>query len=333
MAPAACCACFAGLRGPARSRRKPKPHIAVIGDFIVDVLAKVPKLPGWDEDVETSAIEVFPSGSATNTARQVSLLVPGVTFFSTVGNDFLGHAGLDQLRSQGFDTSHMRHLPLPTSTRIVMSAPQDKGIAVCYSTVNEVSAANIDAPALLACDHLHIGGYFGLRGLQTDDFLDLVRRFRSEGGSVSLGTNADTSGCWVGEGGHLLRLLPLVDLLVVNEREIAECERALGSLHEFSPALSVVTTCGERGCIVWPTGNGSGFLSVPGIMVSAPEDLTGADDAFAAGLIACWVRNRDVVEAARWGNACALLAIRRGATCAVPASLSEVEASVKDVAY
>jgi len=328
-----CCGCFPGLCGSGVARSKRKPHVAVIGDFIVDVQAKVPSMPVSEKEVvESPIIEVLPGGSASNTARQLATLVPSVTFFSTVGDDQLGAAGLAQLRSQGFDTSQVQKLSLPSSACVVLSGPRDRGMVTCYSTVDAVSTANIDATALLQCDHLHIGGYFGLRGLHTDAFLDLVRRFRAAGGSVSLGTNADPSGSWLGQGGHLRHLLPLVDLFIANEREVAECERALEfPLHEVSPGLAVATTCGERGASVRPGGGGKPIL-VPATSVAEPEDLTGAGDAFAAGFISRWIRDRNVTEAARWGNACASIAVCRRGACAMPAPLAEVEAALRDPA-
>mmetsp|Transcript_65688 Transcript_65688/g.182836 ORF Transcript_65688/g.182836 Transcript_65688/m.182836 type:complete len:338 (-) Transcript_65688:104-1117(-) len=317
-----CAHCFGGLF---RIARKPSPHVGVIGDFLVDIQAKVPSEPKWDEDVETPAIEVLPGGSAANTARQLAALVRSVTFFSTCSEDLLGVAALSQLRSQKFDTSHMRKLTAPSGACIVLSGPEDRAFVTCYSTVEAMRVDHLDAATMRTCDHLHIGGYFGVRGLHNDAFTSIVRSCRERGATVSLGTQDDPTRSWTGNGVHLHHLLPHLDLLIVNSREHEGIERALGSpLGAFAPALTVVVTCGRLGARLLEPGRPPRCVATRA--ATTVVDTTGAGDAFAAGFVARWLQTgRDSTDAAAWGNACAACCVQRSGACAQPVTEAEVQ--------
>merc|ERR1719469_211037 len=144
-----CCGCFSGLGGNARS--KPSPHVGVIGELFIDIQSKVSALPQWNTDIETNAVEVFPGGCAANTARQLATMVRSVTLFSTHGDDLLGRAALDQMRSQGFDTSHIRKVPVPSSVCVVLSGPADRAMVSCYSSIEQMRVALVDVDTLLSC--------------------------------------------------------------------------------------------------------------------------------------------------------------------------------------
>jgi len=310
-------------------RGREVPRVGIVGDFFVDIQAKVATLPRWDTDVETPAIEVFAGGSAGNTARQLAVLGPEVLFFSTCGDDTLGTAALSQLHAEQFNTTHLKRLPgVASSSCIVLSGPADRSFISCYSSVNALSAELIDADALRSCDHVHVGGYLGLRGLQTEAFTSLVRSCRERGATVSLGTNCDPNAQWTGEGKELHKLLPHVDIFLSNESERAEIEKALAQpLTVFAPGLVVVETRGSAGVLVHALGeSGEDAQLIPAQFVKEPEDLTGAGDAFTAGFLSRWVfkNKRNVVDAAAWGNACAACNIKRRGGCSEPVPREEV---------
>lgn len=307
---------------------------AVVGDFFVDIQAEVPQLPVWDGDVETRAIEVLPGGSAANTARQLQALLPGgseVKLFSTVGDDLLGQAALSRLEAQGFSTKHITRLSQPSSACIVLTGPKDRGFVSCYSTVKLLHPNLIDKAALQSCKHVHVGGYLGLKALHTAEFTALLRSCKEGGATLSLGTNCSPDGLWTGENQHLEGLLPLLDLLLVNERELAEIEKAIGQpLLALSPQLTIVETLGSRGTAVRAPGQDR--IVVPALIVQDPVDMAGAGDSFTAGFLARWIAgSKDMKGAAAFGNATASLKVQRRGACAEPIPFSEVQKAFEEL--
>lgn len=310
------------------TRKHPKaqrPNVAVIGDLFVDVQSEVPRLPAWDSDVESRKIEILPGGSSCNTARQLAALIDlEVVFFSTVGKDTLGDAALGVLRSQGFGTDHIARLDLPSSACIVLSGMEDRAMVSCYSTVSELSLDHVDEQVLSSSKHLHIGGYYGGRKLQTPALPALLARLRARGVTVSLGVQADPEDKWTGIDNHFQTLLPHLDLLIGNESEQTHIARALGcSPSSFSSLLTIVTTRGAEGAAVEVLGQEKKLIR--GLSVDKVIDATGGGDAFTAGFLAEWVSSHDAIKAAHWGNACAALAIQRAGACPQPLSLADVK--------
>eukprot|EP00929_Paragymnodinium_shiwhaense_P113562 TRINITY_DN81842_c0_g1_i1.p1 TRINITY_DN81842_c0_g1~~TRINITY_DN81842_c0_g1_i1.p1 ORF type:complete len:339 (+),score=41.65 TRINITY_DN81842_c0_g1_i1:67-1017(+) len=302
----------------------PKP-LAVIGDFFVDLQAKVPKLPEWDRDVETPAIEVLPGGSAGNTARQLfSMCDGGVRFFSTCSDDPLGVAALHAMTQQGFDTSYMTKLDLPSSACIVLSGPSDRGFVSCYSTVSALTVATLKTDALKECRHVHVGGYLGNIGLHTEEFITLLEECRQGGATISLGTQTSPTEEWLGQDGHLKKVLPLLDILLVNEHEIGKIESALGlPVRQVSKTLTSVVTHGKDGVKILLPDDTS--VHVPTAVASDPVDTTGAGDAFNAGFLYHWTQTKDATAAAAWGNATAACCIMQSGGCPKPVPLLAIE--------
>ncbi|RZI80440.1 MAG: hypothetical protein EOO67_19465, partial [Microbacterium sp.] len=138
-------------------------------------------------------------------------------------------------------------------------------------------------------------------------------------------------------------LLPLVDVLVVNEHEALDVagamrlEDAVARLAARVPAL--VVTLGRRGCrVVCRAGDHLNVRDVAAFSVSA-VDTTGAGDTFCgvfAATLAASGRTPGAVdvellaEAARRGAAAAALAVTRpGAQDAVP-TLDDLDAFLAD---
>merc|ERR1712217_202934 len=165
----------------------------------------------------------------------------------------------------------------------------------------------------------------GARKLQTPALPALLSRLRATGVTVSLGVQADPENKWTGTDNHFASCLQHLDLLIGNESEQAHIARALGSSPmKFSDHLTLVTTRGAEGAEVH--GPGQEAQLVRGQKVDKVVDATGGGDAFTAGFLAEWIRSRDLVLAAKWGNACASLAIQRSGACPQPLPAAEVSA-------
>lgn len=256
----------------------------MVGDVFVDVMAKVQGLPVWDADVEAQYVKVLPGGSALNQARHLQALGAEVRFFGALGGDAFGTMLASHVSGQGFSLENVKVFPaLPSSVCLVLAGPADRAFVSCYSTTDAFSTADLEAQSegLLGCQHLHIGGYFNLKGLQNPEFTALVKRCRAAGMSVSLNTQYDASEAWLGLRGHLRELLPLTDALFVNELEAAKIAAAVlpdqdgvEALCQAFPQLMLIVTRGKDGCLILRRGKPA--LQVPTSPLETVVDATGA---------------------------------------------------------
>ncbi|TRZ67895.1 MAG: ribokinase, partial [Rhodocyclaceae bacterium] len=120
-------------------------------------------------------------------------------------------------------------------------------------------------------------------------------------------------------------LLALIDVLVVNEGELASLS---GARADIAPCLArigvacVVVTLGERGCVARLDGD---WYTQPAYLVDA-IDTTAAGDAFCGVLAASLSKNLGIQDALKHASAASALACTRlGAQQSIPA-LADVSA-------
>ncbi len=120
-------------------------------------------------------------------------------------------------------------------------------------------------------------------------------------------------------------VLPLLDLLVLNEVEAAQLQAATGLAPEALPVRDVVVTLGGEGCRWYQTDRGE-VHHQPAYPVT-PVDTTGAGDTFTGYLLAALDRGMTMPEALDLASrAGALMVTRLGAADVIP-DLKEVQAA------
>jgi sugar/nucleoside kinase (ribokinase family) len=143
-----------------------------------------------------------------------------------------------------------------------------------------------------------MASYFLHRGL-APQMVELFRRIKSAGLSVSLDTNDDPEGKWES---NLQNVLPFVDILMLNEREI----KSASHNHDLNVAIEhfaeivpiVVVKLGRNGVIA---RRGKEKFVVPAMPVDAIDSI-GAGDSFDAGFIHHYLRGDDLVRCLESGN-------------------------------
>jgi ribokinase len=114
------------------------------------------------------------------------------------------------------------------------------------------------------------------------------------------------------------QLLDLVDVLVVNEGELATVAGHDGSIADCLARIStptVVVTLGHHGCCARTNGQ---FILQPAFKVT-PVDTTAAGDTFCGGLVAALAQGGDMAHALRQASAAGALACTQlGAQSSIP---------------
>jgi ribokinase len=269
-------------------------RIVVVGDLLTDVLAvhSTPIAAGTDT---AARIELTGGGSAANTAAWLAELGVPVTLVGVVGTDAAGTARLGELRAAGVTCAVRRTRAAPTGTVVVLSQAGERSMLTDRGASAELSTMDIDAALAGAADarHLHLSGYV----LLDERSRPAGRYALSTAAERGLTTSVDAASAGplrqVG-GPAFLTWVRGIDLLLANSDEAA----VLPPLGSFRGIPHVVTKRGAQGA-EWST-RGEPPVAVPADP-AVVVDVTGAGDAFAAGLLSAWCAGATPLAALRAG--------------------------------
>ncbi|MFD5224339.1 ribokinase [Microbacterium sp. NPDC058342] len=294
--------------------------VVIVGSVNQDVVARVDRIPGPGETVLGTSLTRSGGGKGANQA--VAARRAGgaeVAFVGAVGTDADGAVLRAALEGDGIDVSGLAEVDGPSGTALI--AVDDDA----ENTIVVVPGANAALPRLAEAQRTVVARSLVLL-TQLEVPISLVEdaaALRPTGSWHVL--NAAPSSPFVSAAE---RLLPGIDVLIVNEheaREIAGADDLESAVTVLSARVrALVVTLGERGSLVVVGGE---RVHVPAFAARA-VDTTGAGDTFcgvfAARLAASGRLPADadaalLADAARWGAAASAISVTRpGAQDAVP---------------
>ncbi len=279
--------------------------ILVAGSANLDFVVRASHIPSPGETVLGHDFQTFPGGKGANQA---------------VACARAGGAKTHMLAAMGADAFAT---PIEASLReaqvalhVVRVAEQSTGTAfICVSdeAENAITVAPGANNALEPCHLPPLQGFSHLL-LQLETPLPTVMAFagaaRAQGVSVVL--NAAPAQALPHE------LLALVDVLVVNEGELARVSGHDGSIAQCLERIAVptvVVTLGHRGCCARHHGE---FLVQKAFDI-IPVDTTAAGDTFCGALVAALGQGKELSQSLRLASAAGALACTRpGAQTSIP---------------
>jgi sugar/nucleoside kinase (ribokinase family) len=221
-----------------------------------------------------------------------------VGFASMAARDMFGTKALDYLREQGVDLAEVRTSESGTGTGVTVIVNHDKvrHILSYLGATAELARHHLDLDYLCSAKHFHLSSLFLLKSLRPD-LPDLFKAIKARGLTISLDTNDDPDDQWEG----LDALLPLVDVLLPNERELLRIAKR-DSVDDALAALAgkvklIVVKRGANGAIVQ---QGTHRHDIPAVAVT-PVDVIGAGDSFNAGFLNGYVRGLAPQDCAEMG--------------------------------
>ncbi len=284
--------------------------IAVAGSLNLDLVARVPRIPTAGETVLGSALTQHQGGKGGNQAVAAARLGVPVRFFGAVGDDAFGAELGEALLAEGIDTVGLRRVHGTSGCALIsVSDTGDNAISV-------LPGANLHAP--------------GPPAVWPPELRALLLQLEIPMGAVmawALAARAAGVPVWLNAAPMTAlpaELLPMLDLLVVNESELA----ALG-VDDIADAAAlgprrVVVTLGARGAVAWDGGR---RIDEPAHDVWV-VDSTGAGDTFVGVLCASLWQGRIFDHALhRAGVAAALACAKVGAREGMPTAL-ELDAAI-----
>lgn len=274
--------------------------IAVVGSLNLDLVARVPHLPAPGETVLGSVLERHHGGKGGNQAVAVARLGVPVAFFGAVGRDAFGDELAAGLAAEGVDIAGLVRVQAPTGCALINVGPHGE------NQISVLPGANAHAPGpprpFPPLDWLLLQLELPLPVVQA-----WVHAAREAGVRVAL-----NAAPWAALPEALLQAL---DLLIVNETELAAFGCADPAELAARGPRAVVATLGARGALGWHAGR---RFEQAGHDVWA-VDTTGAGDTLCGALVASLHEGRPFASAlARACFAASLACTKPGARAGMP---------------
>jgi ribokinase len=285
--------------------------ILVAGSANLDFVVRAQHIPGPGETVLGRDFQTFAGGKGANQAVACARAGgAGTHFLAAFGQDNFSAPLEKSLSEAGVVLHDVRVADHPTGTAFIcVSDDGENAITVAPGANQCLRPAHV--PPLEGFTHL-------LMQLETPvpTVMGMAEAARAAGLTVVL--NAAPAQPLDS------RLLALVDILVVNQGELAVVAGHQGSIAECLariPVATVIVTLGARGCCA--RSEGQHYL-LPAFAVT-PVDTTGAGDTFCGALVAALCSGESMAEAIRRASAAGALACTRlGAQTSIP-TMAEVD--------
>jgi len=288
-------------------------HVLVAGSANLDFVVRTPHVPAPGETVLGHDFATFPGGKGANQAVACARAGGARTrMLLALGDDAQAAPIEASLRDAGVELDIVRTLVATGIAFICLGDDAENAITV-------VPGANAE----LRAEHLpDITGVQALL-LQLESPLASVEAWARS--AHAAGALVVLNAAPAPRAALSANLLAALDLLIVNEGELAALAGAEGSIAARVARLAlpgVVVTLGARGC--YAQLHDRAWLQ-PGFRVDA-VDTTGAGDTFCGTLVAALAAGEDTDAALRRASAAAALACTRlGAQTSVP-TRAEVDA-------
>lgn len=289
--------------------------IVCVGSMNMDIAAYSTTLPRPGETVFGSSLMTSPGGKGLNQAVSARRLGAQVAFVGNLGRDDAGNAVAAFLDAEGIDTSGIARVDgVPTGAAIILVDAKSENAIVVIPGANMAWPPDALDALRLGPDDLVVSQF----EIPDAVIVGAFERARQAGARAIL--NAAPARAMSPE------LLALVDVLVVNETELATvCGKSIdysdltavsaAALQLSGPKLAVVATLGKAGAVVAAGGT---TTRIDGASVVA-IDTAGAGDCFVGALAAALARGETLNAAAAFANRAASVSVtRKGTAISMP---------------
>jgi sugar/nucleoside kinase (ribokinase family) len=283
--------------------------VSVVGELNLDlILSGLPSKLELEREHLAKDLTITLGSSSAIFTHNLALLGNRVGFSSAIGSDALGEIALQFLRDSGTDVSGVRKFEgkLSGLTTILPTGSQ-RYILTYPGTMFEMGFQHLDLDYILDARHLHLSSYYLHRALRPR-IPELFRAAKAAGMTTSLDTNDDPEDAWADD---LRNVLPYVDVLLPNERELCkiahanDMERAMEILAVQVPLL--VVKRGRAGAVA---RRGSERFQVEPLVVES-LDSVGAGDSFDAGFVHQLIRGGRIEQCLKFASLTGALSTTR----------------------
>lgn len=288
--------------------------VVVVGASVVDVILKASSLRVLKSHqveggvalcevlggkIEAEEGQLISGGGATNVSVGLHRLGEAVKMISRVGDDELGSLLIKQMEKENVDLSLLQRAKGKTGISAVLVATNGGRSIVTYrGESGEIERNEIDWDEVKKADWIQVSSLGG----EMELLEDLVS-FALEHG-IKIGINPGKKELVMKD--RLLKLIPKIDLLILNRMEAAEFWG--GDYDDEGKLINKFFKAGSRLVFITDGGRGAG-VGIKGRWIKMEAypnksiDDTGAGDAFVSGVVAGILQERNIEEILKIGLA------------------------------
>jgi ribokinase len=302
-------------------------NITVFGSSVVDLMARVSRLPVVGETVKSNYFQMCPGGKGFNQAIAAKRAGAHVFFVTKLGKDSFAQLPLEKMKEEDLPTDH-----------VIITEDYATGNALIM--VDEHSGLNMIVVTPGACATFTQSDMEIVFPLIKQSALLLVQLETNMDATVKAIKAAHESGSLVVLNPAPIQeipddLYPYIDILTPNEVEAAQLsgivintsDDALRAAEKIKQkgARNVVITLGSQGVLAVSESEHRLFKNYDVKVL----DTTGAGDAFNGGFVAALAEGRDLFEACSFGNIVSNLSVTKlGTSLAMPLR-SEIDSFIQ----
>jgi ribokinase len=291
-------------------------RVLIAGSINMDVVAQTRAHPQPGETVFGHDLHYIPGGKGSNQAVAASRLSEHVSLVGRLGRDPFGEALMTFLQGERLNLEHVGHDPEhPTGVALITVNEASENTIVVVSGSNFRLQPEDVAGIPIGPDDTVVSVF----EIPQETIHALFARAKAAGARTILNPAPATP--------FIEGLLPLVDVVIVNETELAyyaggavasddrNALRAHARNFRASPAQAVIVTLGASGAVCV---QGDAVVSVAGAAVDA-VDTTGAGDCFTGAMAVALFEGMPLADALRFANTAASLSVQKlGASTSMP---------------
>lgn len=284
------------------------PRLLCCDTVLVDVVLGVSRLPERAGDVRASS-HLVTTGGGFNAMSAAARLGQRVVYAGRLGTGPFAEMAAADLEREGVETPLERHAGLDTGICVVLVEPDgERTFVTAAGAESELRRRDLDGLDVGPGDAVLVSGYNVMYPGGAEVILEWLVGLDD---AVLVAFDPATRMADI-PSAYLEAALARADWLLCNAAEAralsGEADPSTAASSLARPGLRIVARDGPRGCAVALRPGASSLVA--GYPVEA-VDTNGAGDvhngAFLAGLLA----GRDPLEAARWANGAAALAVTR----------------------
>lgn len=265
-------------------------EVAALGTCNIDFIMKVPRFSVGDDEVDVEEMTISLGGSASNFAVGLSRAGVNVGIIARVGDDQYGEFATRKFKMEGVHTQRLLKIHKPTGLAFI--AVDQKGERSIYTSMGANAKFNLekeDIKYIKKSKILHITGMYHEVVEDASKYAKLL--------SINPGTALSSYGV-----DSLHNIIKRAHIIFLNKKEVflltgEDYNKGAHILVDMGVPM-VVVTCGRKGANLYTS---DGMIHSPSAEVKS-LDTTGAGDAFAAGFIASFIKNKELEECLQTGN-------------------------------
>lgn len=289
--------------------------VVVLGSVNIDLIVQVSRLPRPGETISGSRVTRTLGGKGANQAVGAARADANCTLAGAIGSDLEGTSMRQALRDLGVDTSWLVTADSPTGCALIITGLDDNQIVVSPGANATVRKEIVETLPIEASDVC-------LAQMETPAAATAAFFHRARAlGALTVLNAAPADETAIG-------LLPVTDVLVVNEGELARLSggapEAWASDAMLGASIARLGVSHKQVVIVTMGSEGAGIVRGGGVSRVAGHratlvDTTGAGDCFCGYLAAALARGECLELAVAEANAAASIAVQSlGAAQSIP---------------